>query len=507
MSAELSTETLFAHSDNGGLAYVAGPVNREWEGSEIVDDIGGLENRTHSDALLILTSTLPATPWQQDALLRTVRDRGFAGIACQNARVADDGAKRLAERFRITVLETDDPFKLAKACWHLLEARDALTLHYIRKVAHAIEYPAAELNDLLAHFSANIGHSIALIDEGGPLLESRESLPADLHREIDFTKWLSTAASGRYTAVSVRVDSPARQGLRLIIYGVGIGDRQLHALGTVAEVMMPAVAARIMIDEHATVSDSAEASQLIRDFLEPRSRHDPHIERRMHQRGWGTAGAHVAFHVALREPAATYSVHRAIRRQLETSGLPAPRTSTHEQGVLGWLTFAEAPSPAALQSHLTTLRQAFFSVREHLDVAMGVGSLKFGAAGLVDSINEATGASRMATGLSKSGYLVQVERYGVEELLLTWTTSDAFLPAAETLLAPLNAESGALVETLAEYLDNGSIVQATSQAMGLHRNTVSMRIQRAQQLLGIDLSSSESRLALHLACRAVLGRR
>ncbi|MGH3705720.1 MAG: helix-turn-helix domain-containing protein [Agromyces sp.] len=44
---------------------------------------------------------------------------------------------------------------------------------------------------------------------------------------------------------------------------------------------------------------------------------------------------------------------------------------------------------------------------------------------------------------------------------------------------------------------------ATAAALGLHRNTVSTRIQRAQELLGVDMTDPEARLALHLACRAV----
>lgn len=505
MATELSLLSLFEHPDNGGLAYVAGPSNPNWVGTKIDSDMTALEDCRYPGELLILACTLPNAPWQQDALIRTAHDRGFTGLACPEASRVNEGTRELSNRFGLTLLNSDSPFKLAKACWHLQEARDALTLNYIRKVAHAIEYPASELKDLLGHFSANIGHSVALVDAGGTLLESRDRLPPELHRHIDFTQWLGTATSGQYAAVSVRVDTPARKGLRLVIFGTGLGRKQLHALGVVAEVMMPAVAARIMIDEHASISDSAEASQLIRDFLEPRSRHDPHVERRMLQRGWSLSGSHLAFHIAPREPVDPHSLHRAVRRELITR-LPIAQTAAHDQGVLGWLSFADSPSPQNLQTHLSELRAVFSTVRENLDVAMGIGSLKHGVSGLAVTFSEAQGASRMATGLSKSGYLVQIEQYGVEELLVAWTSSDAFLPAAESLLSPLFEEESALVETLATHLDHGSIVQATAQVMGLHRNTVSTRIHRAQQLLGIDFSSSESRLAIHLACRAVLGR-
>jgi DNA-binding PucR family transcriptional regulator len=39
----------------------------------------------------------------------------------------------------------------------------------------------------------------------------------------------------------------------------------------------------------------------------------------------------------------------------------------------------------------------------------------------------------------------------------------------------------------------------------VHRNTVADRIDRVQRLLGVDLGDPETRLALHLATRALGG--
>lgn len=504
MTTDLSLAAALAHPDHGGLTHVAGPVEAQWSRSRLQHSASFTHTARFTDELLILAEVFPAAPWQQDALVRTVFDRGFTGLCCPALSQADDGAKLLAERFGVTLLEAVDPFAFAKCCWQLEEARDSLTLSYISKVAHSMEYPARELRDLLGHFAANIGHPLALVDAGGPVVETREPLPPQLHRQIDFTQWLSIAEAGDQSAVSVRVDSPARTGLRLVVYGTGLGRRQLQSLGVVAEVMMPAVAARIMIDEHASVSDAANSAQLLRDFLEEQPLHDPHLAKQMEQRGWSLSGAHLGFHFAPRTSIELASLRRVITDALYSAGLEGARLTTIDQGVLGWLTFAEPPTSSELQDKLTVLRELLPAVRKQLDIALGVGSLQYGASGLASTINEATGASRIATSFSKSGYLVQAERYGLEELLTAWTNNDAFRPAAESLLAPLSEESPELVHTLAVYLDHGSLVQATAKAMGLHRNTVSARIHRAQQLLGIDLTSSRSSLALHLACRAVL---
>mgnify|MGYP002372597275 FL=1 len=71
------------------------------------------------------------------------------------------------------------------------------------------------------------------------------------------------------------------------------------------------------------------------------------------------------------------------------------------------------------------------------------------------------------------------------------------------MLAPLREGGGELLTTLSAYLDHESGIAATATALGLHRNTVMVRIRRVQELLGIDMTDPEARLALHLACRAV----
>ena len=118
----------------------------------------------------------------------------------------------------------------------------------------------------------------------------------------------------------------------------------------------------------------------------------------------------------------------------------------------------------------------------------------------------ASARARIATGRASTGHFVRLDALGIEQLLLSWTESDAFVPAAASLLAPLRDHAPELLATLAAYLDHGSSVAATAEAMRLHRNTVSARVARVQDLLGLDLLDPETRLATHLATRAVLRR-
>ncbi|UAJ80778.1 helix-turn-helix domain-containing protein [Leifsonia sp. ZF2019] len=502
MTERLDLAALLAHPANGGLRPIAGAdpavVWRELEMASTEADLPA-EGR---GALAVLTVPPPATPWQQDALVRRVRDRGYNGLALPGAEAFGSGTRALAERLGLALLDTAEPMTLARAGWELLEGRDALTLGYVRRVAQSIEYHAVNLADLLRHLSASVGHGVALIDTEGVLLEAGESLPSAVHAAIDFGPWIDTVALPEGSAASVRVDSPSRAGLRLAVFGRGLGQQQLTALAVAAEVAMPAVAARILIDEVADVNDAAVASGLLRDFLETRDNRDAELEQRMLERGWRTTGYHLGFRLIGRTRLDTLQLLRFVSREL--TALPVDsHAATSGRGVTGWLSFTAPPSPSRVEENVRALHTLHTAARRAFNVATGVGTLESGSAGLVATIDGAADAARIAADRSATGHFVRIDALGLEQLLLSWTESDTFVPAAESLLAPLIARGPELVETLTAYLDHESGIAATADALGLHRNTVSTRVARAQELLGLDLGDPETRLAVHLACRAV----
>jgi sugar diacid utilization regulator len=63
--------------------------------------------------------------------------------------------------------------------------------------------------------------------------------------------------------------------------------------------------------------------------------------------------------------------------------------------------------------------------------------------------------------------------------------------------------SGALVDTLTQYLEVGGNYEATAQALSTHRNTVKYRLQRIRAISGLDLSDADTRFNLQLAARAL----
>jgi hypothetical protein len=501
VSDGLSLSALLAHPGNGGLRTIAGPHDIEWTGVVVETSEAALP-AAGEGRLAILTEIPPTRPWQQDALVRRTWDRGFRALAVPHADGFGSGTRALAVRLGLTLLHAERPMLLAKACWQLVEARDSLTLAYVRKVAQSIEYHANGLADLLRHLSSSVGHGVALIDGQGVLLEVGGRLAPEVHAAIDFASWVDLTRVPTGTAASVRVDSPSREGLRLAFFGTGLDERQVSALGVAAEVAMPAVAARILIDEVEEVSDASVSSGVLRDFVDLRGTPDPDVERRMLERGWRTSGYHLGFRIVGRSRVDALQLLRFVTGELARIAADSHAT-TSGRGVSGWLTFSEPPTLEQVGRFVAALREMHVAARRSFNVATGVGSLANGSAGLTTSLSEAADAGRIAVNRSATGYFVRVDGLGLEQLLLAWTGNDTFVPAARVILAPLRAGGGELLTTLSAYLDHESAVAPTAAALGLHRNTVATRIQRAQELLGVDMNDPEARLALHLACRAV----
>jgi purine catabolism regulator len=60
-----------------------------------------------------------------------------------------------------------------------------------------------------------------------------------------------------------------------------------------------------------------------------------------------------------------------------------------------------------------------------------------------------------------------------------------------------------LVKTLTVYFDTGTNASETADRLFLHRNSLLYRLERIQELTGLDLKEPEARLALQLGLLAI----
>jgi purine catabolism regulator len=141
--------------------------------------------------------------------------------------------------------------------------------------------------------------------------------------------------------------------------------------------------------------------------------------------------------------------------------------------------------------------------RLRLRLCAGVGRSHPGTAGLKQSLHEAQQASLLARTQERAGAVEHVDGMSLKRLLLGWYASGPLREAAADLLAPLWAadDSGELVRTLGTYLDHESSTTTTAIVLGVHRNTVLHRLDRARALLPVDIARPDERLVVHLATR------
>jgi hypothetical protein len=195
-------------------------------------------------------------------------------------------------------------------------------------------------------------------------------------------------------------------------------------------------------------------------------------------------------------------------------GLDLAGPIRHGGGWAAWLSFDEDTDEAAeghaapadrraVRAVLAHLRRCLDEVAVGLTLVAGVGT-PVDCDGLSSSLRHAELAARVAR-----------QDHGARVLSFTEVSARAFLaaadgPALEELaidtLAPLTAvEDGVvLARSLAAYLDCGGSTGRAAEVLGVHRNTVSGRLDRIRRL-GLDLDDPGTRLGIHMAAH-LLGR-
>jgi sugar diacid utilization regulator len=143
------------------------------------------------------------------------------------------------------------------------------------------------------------------------------------------------------------------------------------------------------------------------------------------------------------------------------------------------------------------------AVGGHGVVTMVAGPVARDTAGYATAFRVARGALALhLTGGLAGGY-IDAGALGLSALLLEIGTPDALRRFAGRLLEPLEAHErqhgGDLIATLSAWLAAGCSTAAAAQALVVHRNTVTYRLGRVEQLTGRRLTDSSTRLELQMA--------
>ncbi|NYD77610.1 PucR family transcriptional regulator [Arthrobacter cupressi] len=454
---------------------------------------------TLKDSVLLVLEPLPAgVSWDVEALLALASAAGVAALAVKppsNDGTFPPNVQRLAGRLGLVVLAVHNTWQFGVAAQELLSGAAHLQGLLLSRVAAECELPHDSLSHLLSRLGVVLGHQVTLVDSSGNLI-SADDAPAEAEPNPAGPE---TPRTEIFSPVHRHVDAGPR--LRVVL-GPALGQEQAAiraALGLAALAVSELLSRQRLQAER----DARHRVALLGELIDHAGDISPSFRAKAWELGWALDGYHVAFRVITREPVDLVAKKPELDRALLRENIEA---STVEQsdGWAGWISFPSKPGPAEVSKISSALRRAQHELGATVPTQFGVGRLQAQHEGIVRSLEEAGDAARIAAARENSGYFVHVDRLDMAQLLLIWTRTDTFRPAARELLAPLLAAGPELLLTLNTFLDNESSLTETAAILDVHRNTVSDRIRRIQSLIAINLADPEARLALQLACRSVL---
>jgi DNA-binding PucR family transcriptional regulator len=137
-------------------------------------------------------------------------------------------------------------------------------------------------------------------------------------------------------------------------------------------------------------------------------------------------------------------------------------------------------------------------------VAVGVSDPLHDLAGIPDAVQEADTAL-LVSRRTRGGAVTRFSETGAFGLLAPLRETAVARRVIGQLLEPLLAydeqHNAALTETLQTYIACNGNASMTAGRLNLHRNSLSYRLRRIEELAGLSLGDAENRLLLALALR------
>ena len=164
---------------------------------------------------------------------------------------------------------------------------------------------------------------------------------------------------------------------------------------------------------------------------------------------------------------------------------------------------ALVPLPAAPDAAEELSATCHALAREH-GLLIGLTAADRGAAGARRRMREAADAARIARSLTAEGGAISYEELGAYRYLvhleLDEAPHDRYGQAVQALIEYDERRNAQLLETLERFLASRSSVTASARALYIHPNTVRQRLDRIEQITGLELRDADL-LSLELALK------
>ncbi|MEU7481811.1 helix-turn-helix domain-containing protein [Lentzea sp. NPDC042327] len=404
-----------------------------------------------------------------------------------------------ANRLGVPLLQTGaaDPLLVADALRTAVRHPEVVAARLLVAVTARLGRSRPDPRSVVTILSGELHVTCAVISADGTAIEglAPPGLPADVL--VGSVATTVELAEGFAAAVPVETDRTGHVHLWLVVHAGGRNRRWAQTVLQISQVASWALGSWVAAERLETERRARSRGSLLSELLAAGDHVPPLLVQQAVLAGWRLDGWHTGVHVVAPPPVP--GVHdpghtERLRVELSRRGLHGQLVEGAE-GWSFWLTNDSEP-PQSQHRELTARIAAALGPSR---LVAGIGRPHPGAAGVGRTLAEAREAAAM-TGTAK---VVHIDELGVRRLLSMAAETPALVEQATRLLEPLvGVEDGQLLRTLAVYLDEESVTSSAAVRLKVHRNTVSQRINRAEQLLGVSLLNADERLAVHLACRA-----
>ncbi len=452
--------------------------------------------------------------YQVDVALRVIAEAGAAALIVANPNPEIDiGAQRLANRLGVplaTVSEADVislTYRLRSEFWspdveHVAEVHRLLALLRQMRVADPEAFVA-----LLAETAQT---KVCLIGQdrrpvAGP------SIDIGRRRLAEADDYLIDHSSREALHSATIVLAPGeRASYWLVAESLRSGSSQ-RLLRSLLQIGSWYVAALLGSGRVRAERDARRRIAVLNEIMHASEVPERDLYSQLVELGWSASGWNTGLHIKLRghtDPGRIVGLHAEMSDRLAAAGIEGPLVERND-GWSGWMTEVGEPPPesySVVVESLAATLAGFTSAHSELKAHGGIGRPYPELVGLRRSLAEAAEASVIANARThESSGVAHIDRLGVQRVLLGWFSSDDFSSYAGSILEPVMEvdHEGNLLETLEAYLDASCSTTGAAQRLGVHRNTVSNRVRRVTEVLGIQLEDPETRLSLQLACRVL----
>jgi hypothetical protein len=459
-------------------------------------------------------STLDDHAYLIDHALRVLTDcRGAGLIIASPRRPPDLGPARLANQFRMPFIVIDGiealdlAFALRTTFWAADVDRASVLNRLLSDLALMQRRDAESLVELTTSIT---GVPVSLIDRNHYLVAGAVLVTENRRLATTVGHLIDRSDIGALHSVPIKLspEEPISYWLLAESRGPDSGEAVLRTVLQLCGWYLTSILASARMRHE---REARRRIAVLNELLEAGDRPELDLRNQLGDMGWTVTGWNLGLHIkvgGLRDQGRIVDLHAEICERLDAQRLRGP-VIERTDGWTGWLTFQEEPSVstyAEVTAGVSTALAGFVAAHPGVTAHAGIGRPYSDVVGLRRSLGEAQEASLIAVArIRGTSGAAHIDQLGVQRVLMGWFGSEEFKRFADSMLEPLVSadRDGALLKTLEAYLDAAGSGSGAASSLGVHRNTVSNRVQRVESLLGVDLADPEVRLSLQLACRMV----